>query len=308
MMAEEVEFKVLHIPTRFRFPLWARRNSITLKGALARLKIGDLTVRRIRVEFKPRNLVKPYLFPRLPATLNPRTYHEYFVREIPIDGTEIVEWMHIAATDNAILSARKLEYERVGSELEVAGGDAFIPGISVSNIVYASELGSVVARRGEGIVGTPRGTFTVPVLGKSPGVFNDLLTYGSISYCGPMQWGGPLIFWRDLASTPIRQTIGFFMDWRGNQAPHFFEQLPLRPAVSVTVRQIFNSSLPQTLALTFRDPTNYTRVLGTREVDVAEGENEITWTMRAFPYVPPCVTQIQPQDNVETSMEEYVVV
>jgi len=307
-VAEEVEFRIMHIPTRFRFPLWARRNSLTLKGALERLKISDISVRRISVEFRPRNLIRPYLFPHLPASLSPRPYLEILEREAPVDGTEIVEWMRIAAVDNAILSARKLEYERAGSEIEAASGDGYIPGISVASVRYVSEYASRVRSRGYAVAQTPRGNFDVPLLRKRTGVFKDLLTYGSMSYCGAIQWGGPLVFWRDLASTPIRQTVGFIMDARGNQAPHFFEQLPLRPAISVTVRQRFSSEDAQTITINFRDPTDYTRVLGTREIDVAEGESEVSWTMRAFPYVPPVVAEIQPQDNVETSMEEYVVV
>jgi len=307
-MAEEVEFKLLHIPTRFRFPLWARRNSITLRGALARLKIGDIVARRIG-DFKPRNLVRPYLFPHLPASLSPEVYYRHLEAENPVDGVEVVEWMRIAAVDNAILSARKLEYERVGSEIEGESGDARIPGVRIPVVKYISDHASTVRARGYAMAQSAKGIFNVPYLRKNPGIFSDLLTYGTMSYCWPtLQWGGMLVFWRDLASTPIRQTIGFIMDRRGNQIPHFFEQLPLRPSITTTVRQIYNSADAQTLTLTFRDPTNYTRSLGTKRVDIAEGESEISWTMRAFPYVPPCVTEIAPQDNVECALEEYVVV
>jgi len=49
-----------------------------------------------------------------------------------------------------------------------------------------------------------------------PGIFRDLLSWGSMSWLGSLQWVGNLLKWKELASTPIRDAIGFFMDLRGN--------------------------------------------------------------------------------------------
>ena len=113
--------------------------------------------------------------------------------------------------------------------------------------------------------------------------------------------------WKSLAETPIRQTVGFYRDGLGHSAPNFFVQRPTRPALSVRVRQRFSTDEDQTLTINFRDPTNYTRVVGSRSVDIAAGENEVTYTVSAFPYVPPVVAEIQPEDNRSTKLEEFVV-
>jgi hypothetical protein len=152
------------------------------------------------------------------------------------------------------------------------------------------------------------GRFNVRAPGKGYGVFRDLISGGTIGWVGGCQWCGNLLKWKELAKTPIRQSTGFFMDHRGNVLANFFEQLPPRPALSVTVRQRFSSSDRQTIRMTFRDPTDYSRVLGERSVDVAQGQSEVSWTMSAFPYVPPVVSQVEPSDGVETSLDEYVVV
>jgi len=122
-----------------------------------------------------------------------------------------------------------------------------------------------------------------------------------------MQWTGSLLKWRSLAETPIRQTVGFYMDLRGNTAPNFFVQIPTRPALSVTVRQRFSSDGGQTLGVNLRDPTDYSRVVGTKSVAIAKGTSEVTYTMSAFPYVPPVVAELQPEDARSTKLELFEV-
>jgi hypothetical protein len=154
---------------------------------------------------------------------------------------------------------------------------------------------------------TPRGSFSVPRLGKSAGVFRDLLAWGSISWIGTLQWVGSLLKWKSLAETPVRQTVGFYMDTRGNTAPLFFVQMPPRPALTVTARLVVETSDRQTLTITFRDPSDYTNVISTRKVDLQSGSNQIEFSLRAFPYVPPLVAEIQPEDNKQTKLNEYTV-
>jgi len=296
-------------PTEITLPLWFRKRAVLPRINMFRLRISDISVRRITTRFEPpRGLVRPLLDTRFRPSLRAEAYLNTIRAEAPADGVEIVEWMHYAHADRLTLSARCQEYNRLGSQLVSDSGDPYIPGVSVEDCKYEKMRGREVRARGFAIANTPRGNFNVASLGKGVGVFRDLLTAGTISYVGSIQFVGNLLKWRSLASTPIRQTVGFFMDSRGNVAPNFFEQLPIRPKLTVTVRQRISSSDAQTLSLTFRDPTDYTRVLGTREVDVAEGTNELTWTMSAFPFVPPVVNQTQPEDDVETSVEEYVVI
>jgi len=307
-MGETISQIVAFYPTRVRLPLWARRNALTLRGALERLRISDLSVSRISSEFKPRMLMRPFLDPRLPESLDARTYLDVTVREVPTDGVEVVEWMQIAHADRLTLSARALEYNRAGSQLVYDNGDSYIPGVTVEDLRFRKESGSTVRTRGYGIADTPLGSFNLPTLKKSTGVFKDLISAATMSYCGSVQWTGNLLKWKELATTPIKQTVGFFSDARGNVAPNFFEQLPTRPKLTVTVRQTFSSNDAQTITMKFRDPTDYSRVLGTKTVDIPAGTSQVTWTMSAFPYVPPTVAEVQPQDETQTSLEEYVVV
>jgi hypothetical protein len=308
MAEERVELPVMYFPTRVVFPLWARRNAILLRQALNNLRIGEVTVRRLTTKFElPKGLVRPYISPRLPPALDPTVYLEAIKSEAPVDGVEVVEWMQFSFADYCALSARILEYNRAGSQLVGSSGDGYIPGVVVEDIRYVSQTGAAVRNQGYAIAETPAGRFNVPTVRKGYGIFRDLLSAGTMSWCGEIQFVGNLLKWKELARTPIRQTVGFFTDARGNTVANFFEQLPTRPALTVTVRQRFTSSDSQTIRLTFRDPTDYTRVLGQRSFDVAEGQSEVSFTMSAFPYVPPTIAQIEPEDNKQTSLDEYVV-
>lgn len=291
-------------PTEVRLPLWCR--PLVLKQAVASVKISDVSVRQITEEFRPRLIASP-LLPGLPPALNPRDYEETIRSEAPVDGTEVVEWMQISAADYATMLARMAEYNRLGSEVQGASGDGYIPGVAVSEVAFTRDLGANVASRGYTTVATPRGNFSVASLGKGNGIFPDLLSWGSLSYVGGVQTGANLLRWRSLAETPISESVGFFMDGRGNEAPNFFVQKPSTPRLSVTVRQVFSSDGDQNLAISFRDPTNYSSEMGTKSVAIAGGQSEATYTVSSFPYVPPLICQIQPQDGRQTTLDSFEV-
>lgn len=292
-------------PTEVRLPLWVR--PATLRVALSRLRVSDVMVTRISEIFDTRGLLRAALFPDAPPVLNPAEYLDG-VREIaPVDGTEVVEWMHISAAENAVLQARAREYNRLGSQLVYANGDPYIPGVHVEDIYYVSQLGSKIRSQGFGIARTPRGDFRVPALGKAVGAFRDLISEGLMSYIGSVQWTGTLLKWKSLAETPITQSVGFFRDLAGNVASNFFVQRPPRPALTVHVRQKFSSNIDQTLTINFRDPTDYSRVLGSRSVAIAAGQCQVEYTVSAFPYVPPLIAEIAPEDNTDTKLDEYIV-
>ena len=309
---EEAEIKqqVMFFPTRFIFPLWARRKAVALRGALERLRISDVNVKRIKATFElSPGLMRPYLDVRLPVSLDASEYLPFVRREAPIDGVEVVEWMHYAYADNCTLSARCLEYNALGSQMVSGSSDPAYPGLVVEDIKYpGGQMGREVSARGYAVAETPIGRFNVRDLGKGYGIFRDLLSAGTISYTGSVQWAGSLVKWKELARTPITRSVGFFRDSRGNVLANFFEQLPTRPKLSVTVRQRFSSNKSQRIEIALRDPTDYTRVLGTRSVDVATGTSEVTYTLSSFPYVPPLLAQLSPEDNTSTSLEEYVVI
>lgn len=301
----EVEGLVRLYPTTIRLPVWAR--PLTLKTAISRLNVSDFKVKQISPEFELKGLARSLYKPEFPLALSPATLMDRLSGEAPTDGVEIVEWMQISAVENTIMQARIAEYNRLGSELAGQSGDGYIPGVVVEDIRFNSDSGATVINRGFAVATTPRGTFNVPSFGKLPGVFRDLISWGSMSYLGTIQWTSSLLKWRSLAETPIRETVGFYMDYRGNVAPNFFVQIPTRPALSVTVRQRFSSDGDQTLKVNFRDPTDYSRVVGTKSVAIAKGNSEVTYTVSAFPYVPPTIAEIQPEDAKQTKLEEFAV-
>jgi hypothetical protein len=293
-------------PTTIRFPVWAR--PLSIRTALTRLSISEPKVRRISERFElERGLARSFYKPDFRPTLNPAELIESVRSEAPVDGTEIVEWMQVSGAEMAVLCARIQEYNALGSELTGNATDPYYPGLVVEDCKIRSESGSTIRSRGYGIGDTPRGSFNVPFNSKSPGVFKDLITWGSISATGSHQWNASLLKWKSLAETPISKTVGFYRDYRGNLAPQFFVQQPPRPALTVTVRQRFSSDQNQTLKLNFRDPTDYSRIVGSKSVAIASGESEVTYTVSAFPYVPPTIAEIQPEDATQIKLESYAV-
>jgi len=287
--------------------MWVR--PLTLGTAIRTLRISEPRVKHISSEFKmEKGLLRSMYRPEFKPTLDPMDIFPYIKSEAPVDGTEIVEWMHYAAAENVVMMARIQEYNRLGSEMSGKSGDSYIPGVVVQDCRFASQRGSTIRHQGYGIVRTPRGDFNVPNLKKKAGIFKDLITWGSISVTYAIQWVGNLLKWISLAETPIRDTVGFYKDGRGNVAPNFFVQQPPRPKLTVTVRQKYSTNKSQTLNLNFRSPSDYTNVVGSKSVDIPSGTSEITYTVTAFPFVPPLVAEIQPQDGTSIKLEEYVVI
>jgi len=165
-MAEEVS--VRFYPTTLRLPVWAR--PLTVRTALSRLKISEPKVRLISEKFHlERGLYRSLYMPRLKPTLNPADILGSIKAEVAVDGVEVVEWMQLSAAENAVLSARVEEYNRLGSQLVSGSTDSYIPGLTVEDCRIQKERGSTVGTRGYAIAVTPRGNFSIPRLRKSSG-------------------------------------------------------------------------------------------------------------------------------------------
>lgn len=293
-------------PTRMRLPMWS--GGVKLRTALSSFRIVDHKVSRISPDFEPKKgLCRVAFAPEIEPTISPEPLVDKLSREIPVDGTEIVEWMHVSAAEKIVMQQRIAEYNRLGSEVAGANGDPKIPGVVIEDLSYRSQTGSEVGRQGYGIAVSPRGYFNVPVYGKTAGIFSDYLSWGSISNVYTFQWCASLLKWRSLAETPIYQRVGFYSDYRGNVAPNFFAQIPVSPRPRATVTLVMSTNDSQTVTINFRDPTNYTRVLGTRQLDMASGQNSLTFTLSAFPFVPPVCSEIQPEDKKQTTLDSYTV-
>lgn len=294
-------------PTTLRMPIWARPLAIT--QAISTLRISEIEVKQISDIFeKEAGLLRPLALPDLPPAFDPREYFEEVQTAAPVDGTEVVDWMQVSAVENAVLSARMAEYNRLGSQMVARSGDGYVPGVYADDcFIYRIQTGADVASAGYGIARTPRGNFQFPHLGGSTGIFRDLISWASESRPGGIQWNASLIKWKSLAETPIGETVGFYRDWMGNSAPNFFVQKPTRPKLSVTVRQRFSSSDPQTLGIIFREPSNYSQNVGTKSVAIAAGTHDVSYTVSAFPFVPPLVAEIQGANGVDLKLDAYEV-
>ena len=301
--------------TRLEFPAWCK--GLALRQSIRSFRIRDIEVSEISSKFDLRGLAEPDEEPgilervraKTGTWLNPKEVHSVLAEIHPVDNTEIVEWMHISVAEAMTMRARIQEYNRAGT-LSYASGNATdprFPGLVVEDIRMQSDSGAAVRSRGYGITLTPRGNYNVPFLGKATGIFNDHLSWGSCSYAGSVQWTASLLKWRRLAETPIRDRIGFYMDFRGNTAPNFFAQIPTLPKPRATLVMRFSSDRDQNVTLRFRDPTNYTRVIGEKVVRVPSGSAEVTTTVSGFPYVPPTTSEIQPLDGIQTTLDLYVV-
>jgi len=306
--------------TRLQFPTWCR--GFALKQSLRSFKIRDFEVSEITSRFDYNGLaespdedeeilkrIREKLRGKLGRWLHPKDVYDVLAEIHPVDGKEIVDWMLISVAEAFTMRARLAEYNRAGIMSYASGNatDPRYPGLIVEDTRFKSESGHTIRSRGYGIVVTPRGNYNVPFKGKATGIFRDHLSWGSTSSAGAIQWTASLLKWRRLAETPIRERIGFYMDFRGNTAPNFFAQIPTFPKPRATLVMRFSSDKDQNVRIRFRDPTNYANLLGEKVVRVPSGTNEVTTTVTGFPYVPPTVSEIQPEQNAQTTIDLYVV-
>jgi hypothetical protein len=298
-------------PTRLMLPAWA--TGLSFRPTLRKFSVQNLTVRSISPEFNldripartNRNLLRSKIFPRLPPALDSRDYMKAIMSEAPVDGKEIVGWMQLSAADNAILDARCEEYNRLGSQLVGASDDPYIPGTVIEDINFLREKGRDVSSRGYGVADTPRGRFRVDAGGRGDGIFQDLLAWGAVPWVGFTQWVGDLLKWKVLANTPIRDAVGF-PNTHGLSAPQYVVLQSGRPALRVAVEQGFTTDRDQRLNLVWRDTSNFTRVLARDWIDLPAGVSELSYQVISFPYVPPAVYNMQPEDQALTRMDYLV--
>lgn len=281
----------LYRPTRVSLPAWitpsaqaeGERNH-SIAGIVTRWITREFDLARL-------DLARSPLFPHLPLALDAAELLPRIKADVPVDAVEVVDWMQECAAGQAILSARVAEYNR-HSRVVARSGDPASPGVRLEDI-------SIVRVAGYGLVGgtfavrTPPGSFSAPEGGGGAGIFSNLLAWAGGKSWGSYQWYGDLIKWLDLAKTPITRGIGF-PSFRGIQAPNFFTQEPNRDASRVRNRIRIASDRDQVLHLTFRSPSDYTRVIDSADVNVGRGETDLEFIVASYPSVPVAVNQIQP--------------
>lgn len=298
---------VVYYPTRAKLPLWvtvAKQNESERQFSLGEIKLTRISPKFDLAEL---GLSKSPLFSGLPVALDSSSLLPLIKREIPEDRVEVVEWMQRSAADNAILTARMEEYNRY-SRIDGSAGDGYIPGVRVSDVHFISRERSEVANLGYGELVSPQGRARViPLSGKAL-ITPNLLAWGAIdklptSY---IQWPAKVLKWRELASTPIRNTIGF-PSFAGIVAPNFFTQSPDEESKRVRVRQVMASDKDQRMPIYFRSPSNYTKIIDEQTIHLSKGTTEIEYIIASYPSVPSVIFHAQPENGRETALNEYYV-
>lgn len=250
-----------------------------------------------------RGLLKSLILPWVPVSINSAVARETVRKEAPIDGREVVNWMHYAAADIAVFDGATEEYNRLGSELLSTSGDPYIPGVRVGNLSGVSVKGFNVRNQGYGEVETPDGSFRVPNGGKAIFARGNTLAWGAIPQCWDVQWILTLLHWRDLAKAPISQRVRFPSSY-GLVAPNFFSISTRIPAPMATLRVGLTSDKPQTMTLRGRGVKGaFQDVLLEDSVNVEAGESEVVYNVFGFPLTPAFTLELQPQDGTSTILD-----
>jgi hypothetical protein len=267
-----------------------------------RPKLQSVRLKSAEVDLA-RGLAKPKTLFWVRSVVDSSLVREQVASEAPIDGVEVVEWMHLAAADNAVFEAMAEEYNRLGSELLSGSGDAYIPGVRVGDLRGESVSGSVVSSRGYGVVITPQGNFNVPVGGKLTIAIKDLLAWAALPWCSAIQWLLTLLQWRDLAKIPVRDRVRFGSS-SGLVAPNFFSVTPKAPVPLLTLRIGLTSDKDQDVVIRGRGVKgSYHQVLFEDKFSVESGSNEVMYNVYGFPYVSSFTLELQPSDRTQTVLD-----
>ena len=242
-------------------------------------------------------LVKPYVVDA--------EARERIATEAPVDGSEIVDWMHDCAAANAVLFGVMEEYDRLSSRLLATSSDPYIPGTALSSdFKFKSQLARTVDRQGYSVVMTPVGTFNVPEEGCITIAKGNFLGWaaGTGIRGRYMQWIGTLIRWLELASKPVKERVRC-ANIAGLVAPQFFNipapfALPMnRTTVVVT------SGKPQTVLLRGRSPTEYGTVMFDFNQEIPAGQTSILYRVLGLPRTTAHVLEVQPQKGTATVID-----
>jgi hypothetical protein len=242
-------------------------------------------------------LVKPYI---VDAEARDR-----IAAEAPVDGREVVDWMHDCAAANAVLFGAMEEYDRLGSELLATSSDPYIPGVALSSdFKFRSDKAEVVDRRGYSVVMTPVGTFNVPEEGCTTIADRDFLGWaaGTGIRGRVIQWKGTLMRWLELASKPVTSRVRC-ANIDGLVAPQFFNiPAPLALPVNRTT-VVVTSDKPQTVLLRGRSPTDYGTVMFDFKQDIPSGQTSILYRVIGLPRATAHVLEIQPEHRTATVID-----
>jgi hypothetical protein len=266
------------------------------------LQLQSINLRSPSIDLKTGLLQSPTLT-WVPVEVNSLKAKQAIAEAAPVDGVEVVEWMQMAAADNAVFEAMAEEYNRLGSNLVSGSGDAYIPGIRVGDLRGESVAGSYVQSRGYGVVITPAGNYRVPVGGKLTIASGNILGWAAIPWASSVQWQLTLLQWRDLATAPVRDRVRFGSS-QGLVAPNFFSVAPRIPSPLMVLRIGLTSDKEQTVAIRGRGVKgSFENILFEDSFKVSSGASETICNVVGFPFVGQFTLELQPSDGTETVLD-----
>lgn len=267
--------------------------------------LEEVRIERIRPEpdFK-RGLVRPRVLDWLPVGLSTEDLLPTVRENAPTTEPDVVEWMQESAADMAVLEGMASEYARLGSVIDVMSGDPFVPGVSMPQMNMVSQTGYVVREQGYARVRSPTREYRVPLDNKLTIVEPNFLGWVFSNSGWNVQFRSVIMNWRELASTPVDQRVRFFRT-NGFMAPQFFMATPPM-GMSHVLNVGLTSYKPQTVALTMRDPSDYTKEIGSLSANFDGGESVMGTRIMMIPNQS-YVLQIQPSDGVATVLDSLSV-
>jgi len=295
-----------YTPTQLPLAKWAAENPRIMEQGVENFGFGEFIVRRITETFDINRIpikLSP-LFPQFGKVLATEDVLPRIQQEIPVDGTEIVEWMHDATATNVVMTAREAEYN-VHSQFVTDTGDGYIPGVRVASMAFVRLRGYDYARRGYATVVSPAGEINVPRYTMQPIIGRDFLGWAYAGAQYGIQWKGVLGQLVRLADR-ITQAVGF-PNIDGKVAPFFVLQQPDRETQRAVVRMVVDSDRDQRMRIIFRDPGDYRRVIDEGEIEVPKGRSTIEFVVASYPAVPPVVNHMQPEDGTKTVLNSFEV-
>jgi len=257
----------------------------------------------IREEFDlVTGLAEPSIFPEFPNAIVDEAVLSAVEATHPVDGVEVVGWMHDSAAAHIVIDGMCEDYNRLGSFLSGKATDPRYPGLRVGKCTVLSQSGETIRRQGYGVLRTPYGDYRIYVGRANLQVFKDLITWATAWRVGWIQWSSALLVWQELAKTPIEERVRF-ASVGGFVTPNFFLVRSRFPAPIVLNRIGVTSDRDQSIRLTLRSNVDWSRVVAEDTLEVREGESEIRYVTHGFPHVPSLVFHFQPEDGTQTILD-----
>lgn len=267
--------------------------------------LEEVRIERIRPEPDLKGgLVRSRVLEWIPVGLSTEDLLPTVRENAPTTEPDVVEWMQESAADMAVLEGMASEYARLGSVIDVQSGDPYIPGVSIPQMYVVSQSGYTVRDQGYARIRSPTAEYRCPLDNKLLIVEPKFLGWAFSNRGWAVQFRSVLMNWRELASTPVDQRVRFF-GTDGFTAPHFFMATP-PIGMSHLIKVGLTSDQPQTVALTMRDPGDYTREIGSFSANFDGGESVMSARVVMIPNQS-YVLQIQPSDGVPTVLDSLSV-